>query len=136
MSNRGFSNYCSTHQHNATITSFLNKMYVDMKRRISGKTKDRRYYLGKSILDKDVFTTWAKNHPDFLKLYKQYYTAKFERRLAPTVNRMDSNKGYTLDNMEWMSLSHNCMMASSLRKMNNKQRQVIYEILGVSNGKK
>lgn len=134
----GFINYCSTHQHNATITSFLNKVYNDMKARVNGKTKksDAKYYVGKPILSKDAFTNWARNHPDFLKLYKQYFMSRFDKKLAPSVNRMDSNMGYTLNNMEWVSFSQNCMMAGSAQKMNNKRKKMIYDILGVSNGKK
>lgn len=133
---RGFINYCSTHQHNATITSFLNKVYNDMKARIAGKGKDSKYYKGKSLLAKEVFMTWARNHPDFLKLYKQYFMSRFDRRLAPSVTRMDSGRGYSLNNMEWVTASQACMMANGLMRMNGKQRKAVYDLLGVNNGKK
>ncbi len=130
----GFINYCSTHQHNATITSFLNKVYNDMRARVNGKTKksDSKYYVGKPILAKEIFVLWAKNHPDFLRLYKQYYMSRFDRKLSPSVNRMDSNLGYTLGNIEWVTLSNNCMMAGSAKKMNNRQRKAIYKVLGIN----
>lgn len=134
--------YCTTHAHKATITAFLNKMYKDMKGRVTGtKTgavadRTKHIYLGKPILPKDVFVQWAKNHPDFLSLYKRYVMNDFERRLAPSVNRMNSKRGYTLDNMEWMSSGQNSGLSGTVTKMKNVEKKMIYNILGVINGKK
>jgi len=55
----------------------------------------------------------------------------FERRLAPSVNRMDSRLGYTLDNMEWMSSGQNSGLSASVLKMKNAEKKMIYKILGV-----
>jgi len=103
-----------------------------MKARVTGKIKNSKYYLGKSLLAKEVFMTWARNHPDFLKLYKQYFMSKFDRRLAPSVARMDSGRGYSLNNMEWVTASQCSMMANGLMKMNGKKRKAIYDLLGVN----
>lgn len=103
-----------------------------MRARIAGKGKDSEYYAGKSLLSKDVFMTWARNHPDFLKLYKQYFMSKFDRRLAPSATRMDSDRGYSLNNMEWVTASQCSMMANGLMKMNGKKRKAIYDLLGVN----
>jgi hypothetical protein len=73
--------------------------------------------------------SWSKNHPDFLRLYKQWKTSDFDRRLTPTVNRMNSSKGYTLDNVEWLTNSQNCGLSGSVRQAKN--RQAVYELLGV-----
>lgn len=133
------SSFCTTHENKATITSFLNKMYRDMKARVTGTKKgavaDRtqHIYVGKSILPKDVFIQWAKNHPDFLSLYKRYFMNDFERRLAPSVNRMNSKKGYTLDNMEWMTSGQNSGLAGTVTKMKNVEKKMIYNILGIKN---
>lgn len=124
--------FCSFHATKATINRFLGKLYTHMSQRIKGNcTNTPLLYLGKPILPKDVFMSWAKNHSDFLNLYKQYAMSSFNRKLAPSINRTDSNKGYTLDNMEWMSSSQNSTLAGSVRKMKNKERKAIYEVLGV-----
>ena len=73
--------------------------------------------------------SWSKNHPYFLTLYKQWKTSDFDRRLTPTVNRMNSSKGYTLDNVEWLTNSQNCGLSASVKKAKNKN--AIYELLGV-----
>lgn len=127
------SRFCTTHRNNGTSGRFLSKVYNDMKRRVDGKTgHDRGNWKGKSILPRDVFKMWAKNHPDFLSLYKRYVMNGFDIKLAPSVNRIDSNKGYTLDNMEWMTHSQNCGLAGSVKKMNNQETKTIYKVLGVN----
>lgn len=103
-----------------------------MKSRVSGgSTKRPDLYRGLSILPKEVFISWAKNHSDFLSLYKQYVTSNFDRKLAPSVNRMNSNKGYVLGNIEWMTNSQNCGLAGTVKKMKNIEKKMIYQILGV-----
>jgi hypothetical protein len=100
-----------------------------MKERVSGKEDRYKYWAGKSILPKEIFILWAKNHPDFLRLYKQWINSGYIPKLAPSVNRIDSNLGYTLDNIEWVSKSDNSRMACAVRKLNNKKS--IYKLLGV-----
>ena len=103
-----------------------------MKRRVTGTSgsHNRGDWLGKPILPRDVFLTWAKNHSDFLSLYKQWLTNGFDRKLTPSVNRMNSHKGYVLGNMEWMTNSQNSGLSSGVRVAKNKK--AIYDLLGVT----
>jgi hypothetical protein len=104
-----------------------------MKERVEGRSSHNRgNWAGKPILPKEVFIEWAKNHPDFLALYKRWFSSEFDRKLTPSVNRMNSNKGYVLGNMEWMTNSQNSGLSSEVRKMKNKK--AIYDLLGVTNG--
>jgi hypothetical protein len=101
-----------------------------MKNRTKGKNTDRPdLYKGLAILPKDVFLNWSKNHPEFLRLYKRWLTNDFDRKLTPSINRMNSSKGYTLDNIEWMTNSQNCGLSSVVRK--DKQKKAVYDLLGV-----
>lgn len=123
--------FCGIHSTKATLARFLSRCYTKMGRRVKGKdTKRPDLYLGLSILPRDVFITWSKNHPDFLSLYKRWFTNDFDRKLTPTVNRMNSNKGYVLGNIEWMTNSQNCGLAGSVKSM--KQKQAIYKLLGIN----
>ena len=132
-----FDRFCVSHKHKATIDRFLSNLYTRMNQRVQGRgTKNPHLFKGRPIMPRDVFKEWAKNHPDFLKLYKQWVGNRFDRKLTPSVNRLDSSRGYTLDNVEFVTFSQNCMMATSVLKMNNKQRKVIYDLLGVNNGEK
>lgn len=133
-----WSSFCTTHISKCTISAFLGKMYKDMKARVTGtKTgavanRTSHIYIGKPILPRDVFMQWAKNHPDFLTLYKRYVMNDFERRLAPSINRINSRKGYTLDNMEWMTSGQNSGLAGTVTKMKNIEKKMIYDLLGVN----
>ena len=80
-------------------------------------------------MPKDVFLNWAKNHPDFLAMYKRWKSNNFDMKLTPSVNRMDSKRGYVLGNVEWLTHSQNCGLSSEVKRM--KQKKAIYELLGV-----
>ena len=133
-----FDRFCVSHKHKATIDRFLSNLYTRMNQRIRGKNTDKSTsYLKADLLClESIFKEWAKNHPDFLKLYKQWANSHFDQRLTPSVNRLDSSRGYTLDNVEFVTFSQNCMMANAVLRMNNRQRKAIYKVLGVKNGEK
>lgn len=123
--------FCSVHKNKATIDKFLIRCYTNMWQRVSGKASHNRgNWAGKPILPRDVFYTWAKNHPDFLSLYKRWFMSDFDRKLTPSVNRMDSSKGYVLGNIEWMTNSQNSGLSSVVKSMN--QKKAIYDLLGVN----
>jgi hypothetical protein len=123
--------FCSFHTNRATIGRALGRIYSNMKQRVEGRgAHNRGNWKGKPILPKEVFKTWARNHSIFLGLYKQWTMSNFDIKLAPSVNRINSSKGYTLDNMEWMTNSQNSGLSSTVRKM--KQRKEIYNLLGVT----
>ena len=68
-----FDRFCVSHKHKATIDRFLSNLYTRMNQRIQGKnTKNPHLFKGKSIMPRDVFKEWAKNHPDFLKLFDNF----------------------------------------------------------------
>jgi len=124
--------YCYSHRNKSTITRFLDYKYSSMKRRVSGKSTNRPdLYSGKAIVPKDAFMVWAKNNPDFLSLYKRWVSCNFDRKLTPTINRINSSRGYTLDNMEWMTNSQNCGLSAGVKKL--KAKKEIYNLLGVNN---
>ena len=126
----GFSKFCRFHVTKATIDVFLKNLYRSMKRRVNGQaTKRPDLYTGLPILPREVFIEWSKNHPDFLKLYKRWLSSEFDRKLTPTVNRMNSSKGYLLNNIEWMTNSQNCGLSNEVRSA--KQKKAIYELLGI-----
>lgn len=123
--------FCVKHKTKATTSRFLGNLYTRMKMRVKGKnTKNPQLYLGLPVLPKDIFMTWAKNHPGFLGLYKRWVSNNFDRKLTPSVNRINSSKGYTLDNIEWVTNSQNSGLSSVVRDM--KKKKAIYELLGVN----
>lgn len=131
-------NYCRFHKNSRNANNFLSNLYGNIKRRVTtgGNTDCPHLYVGKPVMPKDAFMVWSKNHPDFLRLYKQWVTFNFDRKLTPVVNRLNSSLGYTLDNVEWITASQNSVLAASVRKTNAKARKEIYNLLGVNNNVK
>lgn len=117
-----------------SIHGYLISSYGYMKKRVEGRVSNKKYahyWLGKPILPKEVFIEWSKNHPDFLRLFKRWTMAGHDQKLSPSVNRIDSNKGYTLDNIEWVTVSQNSSLAGAVRSFN--KRKAVYALLGEKN---
>lgn len=84
-----------------------------MQSRVTGVQKLKAHlYQGKELLDRTVFYTWALEHATFWKLFAEWQKSGYDRKLTPTVNRVDANRGYTLDNMEWLTHSQNSALTS------------------------
>jgi hypothetical protein len=91
-----------------TPNGFLMRMYRNMKSRITGVQAAKFHlYAGKSLLDKEEFYEWAKNSPKFWELYEAYKYDNYNRKLAPSVDRINSSLGYCVENMEWVTHSEN-----------------------------
>lgn len=107
VGNGSFKRYEKTHN------GFLMRIYRNMKSRITGVQKDSAHlYLGKELLPKEEFYKWAKDSKDFYNLFEAYKDSGFSRRLAPTVDRIDSSKGYFIENMRWLTHSENSRLGS------------------------
>lgn len=89
-----------------TLKGFLMRLYRNMQSRVEGIQK-AHLYEGKDLLDRESFYQWALTSNDFHSLFKSYEESAYDRKLAPSVDRVDSEKGYTLDNMEWVTHSEN-----------------------------
>lgn len=108
----------STHKYEKTPKGFLMREYRNMQSRVTGIQKQKAHlYLGKELLPRDEFYKWAMFHVDFVLLYSRWISSGCDRKLTPTVDRIDSSKGYTLDNMEWVTHSENSRRGSVSRNL-------------------
>lgn len=91
-----------------TKNGFLMRLYRNMLSRVSGIQRAKYHlYAGCSLLPKDEFYSWAKSSEDFLRLFREWEWSGYDRKLTPSVDRIDSTYGYQLDNMEWVTHSEN-----------------------------
>jgi len=91
-----------------TQKGFLMRMYRNMKSRIAGiNRKSVHLYKGKELFDKEEFYEWANCSPMFRVLFRQYQERGYPLKQAPTVDRIDSSKGYVFGNVEWVTQSVN-----------------------------
>ena len=112
-------NNASIHKYEKTENGFLMRMYRNMKSRVTGvQQKKAHLYLGKELLNKEEFYEWAKCSPMFMVLFRQYKESGYEQKQAPTVDRLDSSKGYILDNMQWVTQSVNSSRGALSRHAN------------------
>ena len=98
----------ATKKYEKTKNGFLMRLYRNMNSRINGVQKQKHHlYKGKYLLPKDVFYTWAKSSSEFHSLFANWEQSGYERKLSPSVDRIDSSRGYHLDNIEWVTHSEN-----------------------------
>lgn len=97
-----------THRYEKTRKGFLMRKYRNMTSRVTGVQYLKAHlYKGKEILDREDFYEWAVNSLDFDTLFEAWKESNYERKLCPTVDRIDSSKGYTIENMQWITHSEN-----------------------------
>lgn len=96
-----------TKRYEKTKKGFLVRAYRNMKSRVSGIQGKQHLYEGKALLDKADFYEWALSSKDFHALFSNWEQSNYERKLSPSVDRKDSRKGYTKENMEWVTHSEN-----------------------------
>lgn len=107
----------ATKKYEKTPRGFLMRAYRNMKSRIEGVQQIKFHlYQGKTLLSKDDFLDWAIDHPTFKVLFSEWVESEYNRKLTPSVDRIDSTKGYEIDNMEWVTHSVNSSRGSKSRQ--------------------
>lgn len=103
-----FKRACHTYER-TNPKGFLMRAYRNMLSRVVGiQKKEAQYYQGLPILPKTVFYCWAlADDSDFWPLWWTWQAANLDRKLSPSVDRIDATRGYTLDNMRWVTHSQN-----------------------------
>lgn len=105
---RNRTNNVATKRYERTVNGKLMRIYRNMQSRITGVQKNKAHlYEGKSLLSREEFYDWAKSSPEFIRLYNDWVDSGYERKLAPTVDRIDPKLGYQLGNMQWLTHSEN-----------------------------
>jgi hypothetical protein len=105
-----------TNKYEKTIKGFLMRKYRNMLSRVSGVQSQKAHlYKGKSIVTREQFYIWATSSFAFIELWNKYVDSCYDRKLCPTVDRIDSKLGYDLENMQWITHSENSRKGSLSR---------------------
>ena len=109
--------YAAYKKYEKTPKGYLMRSYRNMQSRVEGIQKDGSWR-GKELLPREQFYSWALTHPEFKRLFREYEESGYDRKLAPSPDRIDSSRGYTLDNIRWLTHSENSARGarSPLRK--------------------
>lgn len=96
------------HRRKYEVKRMLDQRYTSIKQRCEDKVHHPSSAYGLPYLTKQEFMDWyEETKPTFEKLYLTWQEGGFEKGLAPSVDRIDSTKGYTVDNMQWLDFSAN-----------------------------
>jgi hypothetical protein len=96
-----------------TKKGFLVRLYRNMQSRVTGVQKLKIHlYKDKELLERESFYKWAMEQEEFHRLFDIWEKSKYERRLTPSVNRIDPSKGYIISNIEWVAFHVNCSKTS------------------------
>lgn len=118
------------HRHRYNPKRFLQHKYLAIKGRCN-RIDPRHHYYGKPYLTKEEWSEWCtETYPTFISLYKAWQESGFQQKFSPSIDRIDSTRGYTKDNIQWLSHSANC------HKYNKSVEEYIYEWLHGSDVKK
>lgn len=102
------------------------RAYRNMQSRICGIQKEKHHlYKGKTLLSREDFYKWAKSSEKFYILFNIWEQSKYNRKLTPSVDRINSELGYELNNMEWVTHSENSRRGSIHKHQIRKEQMKI-----------
>lgn len=84
---------------------YLGTVYSTMKARTKGYGHTQ--YKDRLICTREEFKEKFIKDKTFLNQYKIWQDNNFQRKFAPSIDRIDNEKDYTLDNIEFIPLSWN-----------------------------
>lgn len=90
-----------------SLRRIVSHRYALMKARVEGRATRRYNVEGKELLSQDQFYEWAMKNRTLHELYRTWFDSDFDRHLAPSIDRVDNSRGYSLDNIQWLSLEAN-----------------------------
>lgn len=86
----------------------LNHRYNQIKQRIEGRAVRNYKVNGKPMLTYDEWGNWTTAHMDkFDEIYQKWHDSGFKRAFAPSIDRINPDGSYTVDNIQWLSVSEN-----------------------------
>lgn len=113
---RASMNNSTTKKYERTLKGKLVRTYRNMLSRVNGILKNKVHlYGGLEILDKNVFYEWSLNNSDYEMLFNNWVDGDYDLKISPSIDRKDAGKGYSLDNIRWVTFSENCSTANHKR---------------------
>ena len=110
-------NNACTAKYEKTQKGFLMRCYRNMLSRVTGVQAAKHHlYKGKSLdFTKQEFYEFSLNNDKFNKLFAEWELSEYNRKLTPSVDRINSTKGYSFDNIEWVTHSENSARGAAKR---------------------
>ena len=113
---RALTNNAATKKYEKTKNGKLMRCYRNMQSRIFGIQKLKYHlYKDREIMSREDFYEFSINDKQFNELYDAWVNAEYNRKLCPSIDRIDSSKGYTMDNVRWITHSENSRLGAMSR---------------------
>lgn len=109
-------------QHKITYNRSVNGLLINIHRNMRARSRKA----GVQCLSKQEFIDWATTSKEFKNLYDVWVRSDHTYRLTPSVDRIIPGAAYTLDNIQWLTVSENArkkdklILAVSERRSNNR----------------
>ena len=82
--------------------------YNHILRRLKSKTS---YQHRKLLFSQQEFLNWIFNNPKYAELHRQWKQSGYDLKLSPSIDRIDNNKDYSLDNIQVITTLENSLKA-------------------------
>lgn len=106
----------TTRRYEKTKRGFLVRAYRNMLSRVTGVQKKKAHlYEGLTILPKQEFYEWALTNIVFNELFACWVVLGYDRRSTPSVDRIDSTRGYEKGNIRWLTHVENSRLGAQSR---------------------
>lgn len=103
-------------QYRRSLIGLIRRSHVKMKQRIKGNCRTPQIYANLSIMSSEDFIFFSINCSALQDLYKEWVISGYDIRLTPSVDRIDSSKGYVLGNIRWITHAQNSRLAGLKNK--------------------
>lgn len=98
----------------------LTKMYNKMRERF---LNDEKPHIN-SLCSKEEFLNFAySDSSNYLYLYENWVKSNFNSKLVPSIDRIDCSKGYSIDNIQFLTRSDNSKKSNVEYKRNPPKAQ-------------
>jgi len=101
------------HRHRYSVDRLLKHKYylicTRCKRNKNGVFK--KSVDGSTPPSKEDWLSWCytkKNYTKFMSMYNKWVASGFVRKLTPSIDRVNNSGVYTINNLQWLTLSENC----------------------------
>jgi SPX domain protein involved in polyphosphate accumulation len=106
---------------------YLGTCYSEIKRRCTHETYGKRNYKkGMKFCTKKEFFDKFLNDKNFLKQYKIWQESEFKRGLAPSIDRINSNGDYLINNLRFISNIENAIR-EKIKKVQIYKKNILVE---------
>lgn len=106
----------SCKKYEKTKNGYLMRTYRNMKSRVLGILKKKAHlYDGLPLMSKESFYAWSKQDPTFNQLFESWVNSGYNRKISPSIDRIDSHDGYTEGNIRWLTHSRNSQLGAESR---------------------